>query len=214
MGMASGKEPELEDAPAALNRSAVWHHFAFRVTYDDGSKKVVDKSATVCKHCATRTVYAHTNTTNMSAHLRRHHPSETGQLTGQLLLPAAFKQPYSDESHRAKCITKGVGYFIVTQYFIAKDMQPYAMVQGAGFHSVIKALEPRYKIHSCKHFSNMVIPALYEETRRGIVKELSDIVYVALTSTSDGWTSRAPESFLTVTAHYITSEWEMKSSVL
>ena len=37
-------------------------------------------------------------------------------------------------------------------------------------------------------------------------------MYVALTS--DGWTSRATESFLIVTAHYITSEWEMKSSVL
>ena len=51
MGMASGKESELED--------------------------VVDKSATVCKHCATCVVYANSNTTNMSAHLQRHHPSET-----------------------------------------------------------------------------------------------------------------------------------------
>ena len=48
--------------------------------------------------------------------------------------------------------------------------------------------------------SNTVIPALYEETRRGVVKELSDTAYVVLTS--DRWTSRATESFLT--AHYIT----------
>ena len=66
VGMASGKEQELEDAPAALYRSAVWDRFAFRVTYDDGGKKVVDKSATVCKHCATRFVYANSNMTNMS----------------------------------------------------------------------------------------------------------------------------------------------------
>ena len=38
--------------------------------------------------------------------------------------------------------------------------------------------------------------------RQGIIKELSDIAYVALTSA--GWTSGATESFLTVTAHYIT----------
>ena len=69
MGMASGKELELEDAPAALYRSAVWDHFAFRVTYDDGGMEVVDKSVTVCKHCATRVVYANRNMTNMSAHL-------------------------------------------------------------------------------------------------------------------------------------------------
>ena len=48
MGMASGIESELEDAPAVLYRSAVWNHFAFRVTYDDGGMKVVDKIATVC----------------------------------------------------------------------------------------------------------------------------------------------------------------------
>ena len=46
VGMASGKESELEDAPAALYRSTVWDHFAFRVTYDDGSMKAIDKSAT------------------------------------------------------------------------------------------------------------------------------------------------------------------------
>ena len=38
----------------------------------------------------------------------------------------------------------------------------------------------------------MIIPALYEETRQGVVKVIN------------GWTSRATESFLTVTAHYIT----------
>lgn len=217
--MASGEDSELEDAPAALYRSGVWERFAFRVTYE-GSKKVVDKSAPVCKYCATHIAYANGNTSNVLAHLRRHHPSVTvdsarrrgGELgrepgrAAQLLLPVAFKQTYTDESDRAKGITKALGCFI------AKDMQPYAVVEVAGFRCMIKALEPRYKIPSRKRFSCTVIPALYEEVRRGIVKELSDTAYVALTT--DGWTSRATESFLTVTVHYITSEWEMKSYVL
>ncbi|XP_051806127.1 E3 SUMO-protein ligase ZBED1-like [Acanthochromis polyacanthus] len=103
-------------------------------------------------------------------------------------------------------ITKALGCFIT------KDMQPFAVVEGAGFQCMIKALEPRYKIPSRKHFSCTVIPALYEETRRRLVNELSDTACVALTT--DGWTSRATESFLTVTVHYIPSEWKMKSSVL
>ncbi len=49
--------------------------------------------------------------------------------------------------------------------FIAKDMQPYAVVDDAGFQHLITVLEPRYNIPSCRHFSNMVIPKLYEETR-------------------------------------------------
>ncbi len=75
--MASGKDkggPELEDVPAASFQSAVWEHFGFSATYD-GGKKVVDKTATVCKRCATRVGHASGNTSDMLAYLQRHHPS-------------------------------------------------------------------------------------------------------------------------------------------
>ena len=55
------------------------------------------------------------------------------------------------------------------------------MVEGVGFQRMLNALEPRYNVPVRKYFSNTVIPALYEETRRGIVKELSEAAYVALT---------------------------------
>ena len=108
----------------------------------------------------------------------------------QLLLPAAFKQPLHADSDRAKNTTKALGRFIV------KDMQPCAVVEDAGFQHMINVtlLEPRYNIPSRRHLSNTVIP---EQTRLGIVKELSNTAYVALTT--DGWTSRATESYLTVT---------------
>ena len=58
--MASGRDkegcPELEDAPA-LYKSGVWEHFGFHVTYDSGNK-TIDRTATVCKHCATCIQYA------------------------------------------------------------------------------------------------------------------------------------------------------------
>ena len=59
---------EIEDAPAGVYRSAVWEHFGFSVSYD-GGKKVVDKSATVCKLCATRVVYAADNTFKLQCSL-------------------------------------------------------------------------------------------------------------------------------------------------
>ena len=49
--MASGGDNiEIEDAPAAQYRSAVWGHFGFGVTYEAG-KKFVNKRATVCFCC-------------------------------------------------------------------------------------------------------------------------------------------------------------------
>ena len=131
---------------------------------------------------------------------------ETGTKV-QLLLSEAFKEPLHAGSDRAKSITKALGG---GGGFIPKDMQPFSVVEDAGFRHMIKV--PRYNIPARKHFSNTVIPELYEQTRQGIVQELSNTAYVALTT--DGWTSRATESYLTVTAHYITSEWEIKSSVL
>lgn len=62
------------------------------------------------------------------------------------------------------------------------------------------------------HFSQSIEPALYERARVVVVQELSTAPAVALTT--DGWTSRATERYLTVTAHYITPEWEMKSPSL
>lgn len=65
----------LEEALTISFWSTVWDHFGFSATYDDSGKKVVDKTTTVCKHCATHVAYANGNTSNMLAHLRRHHSS-------------------------------------------------------------------------------------------------------------------------------------------
>ncbi|KAI4824950.1 hypothetical protein KUCAC02_020661 [Chaenocephalus aceratus] len=60
--------------------------------------------------------------------------------------------------------------------------------------------------------SQSVVPAIYRCSRAVVEHELSAASAVALTT--DGWTSRATESDLTVTAHFINSEWEMQNPVL
>ncbi len=66
--MASGGDNEgcrgLADAPASF-KSGVWEHFGFHVTYDDNGNKTVDRTATVCKHCAKCIQYANGNTSNI-----------------------------------------------------------------------------------------------------------------------------------------------------
>lgn len=56
---------------------------AFRVTYDDGGEKVVDKNMTVCKRSATCVVYANSNKSNMLAHMRRLHQPAQGVEEGR-----------------------------------------------------------------------------------------------------------------------------------
>lgn len=121
-------------------------------------------------------------------------------------IPAAFRQTYPTDSNRAKDITAAIGTFI------AADMRPYSVVENAGFKNMLHVIEPRYNIPSRAHFSQTVIPALYQKTKAQIENQLAKAAAVALTT--DGWTSRATQSYLTVMAHFITDEWELKSHVL
>ena len=210
--MASGGAEELE-RPASSFKSAVWEHFGFRVHYNENGIRVVDKTAMVCRQCGTRMPYDHGKTSSMASHVRRHHPVVSGVTGGkrkdaqQMLLPDAFKQCFFPASSNwAKAITKSIGLFI------AADIRPYSVAENKGFKNMIKVLEPRYEIPSRTHFTTKIVPALYEQQKKIIVDELSKASSVALTT--DGWTSRATESYVTVIAHYITAEWEIKSPVL
>ena len=78
---------------------------------------------------------------------------------------------------------------------IAADMRPYSIVENKGFKNIVKVHEPRYEIPSHTHFSKKIVPDLYEQEKIKIVEELSKASSVALTT--DGWTSRATESYMT-----------------
>lgn len=204
---------EVEDPPPSF-KSRVWDYFGFRVKYDPDGKRLVDKNTTVCRKCNTMLNYVGGNTTNMNTHLRRHHPGVTTSGTRQKqqaahlvqTLPESFRQPLAQDSKRAKEIDRAIATFI------AVDMRPFSVVDNAGFQEMLRTLEPRYKIPSRTYFTDTAVPALYNKTKAQLETAVSAAPAVALTS--DGWTSRATQSYLTVTAHYITVDWEMKSNVL
>ena len=113
-----------------------------------------------------------------------------------------MNERYLDPQEITRCI--GV--------FIAKDMRPFSVVDNVGFCELVRVLEPRYHIPSRPHFSQEVIPALYNEVKANVTDVLKKAESVAITT--DGWTLRAVQSYITVTAHVITTEWEMTSFVL
>ncbi len=56
---------------------------------------------------------------------------------------------------------------------------------------------------------NNEIPKLYTETRETIKAELEGSGFYACTT--DLWTSRAMQSYMAVTAQFITKDWQMQS---
>ncbi|KAF3856034.1 hypothetical protein F7725_016757 [Dissostichus mawsoni] len=141
------------------------------------------------------------------------------ELLGQKLTPATKKtadpaqrridetlSTFPPNSEKAKKITQSVAAFI------AKDLRPYSVVENAGFRHLLKTLEPRYKLPSRSHFTENVIPALYNGTKAQVMASMIQAKRVAITC--DAWTSVATESYLTVTAHYISEDWQFLSHVL
>uniref|UniRef100_A0A1A8JA70 BED-type domain-containing protein n=1 Tax=Nothobranchius kuhntae TaxID=321403 RepID=A0A1A8JA70_NOTKU len=210
---AASAVPEVERPPPSF-RSGLWNFFGFHVKRDPDGKRITDKTTTVCRRCHTMLNYVSGNPTNMTVHLRRHHPdaqtsggrNKHQQPSKQQALPESFRQPFTRDSKRAKEIDRAIATFI------AVDMRPFSVVDNIGFQETLRVLEPRYNLPSRTYFTETAVPALYNETKAKLETAVSAAPAVALTS--DGWTSRATQSSLAVTVHYIDPEWQMKSSVL
>ncbi|KAM3876933.1 E3 SUMO-protein ligase ZBED1-like [Diretmus argenteus] len=200
----------VKDAPSVL-KADIWAHFGF---YELPGKRELDKTHAVCKICSVKIKYFG-NTTNLRNHVSRCHPNvSTPANVAQEKKTADPAQPKIDDSlstlpsnsQRARKITRSCAAFI------AKDIRPYSIVENVGFRYMLKILEPRYTLPSRTHFTDTAIPALYRETKAQVMASMSKASRVAMTC--DSWTSVATESFLTVTAHYVSEDWQIVSHVL
>lgn len=95
---------------------------------------------------------------------------------------------------------------------IATDMQPLRVVEDTGFRKFVSTLDPRYQPPSRKTIANVLLPQKFKETSEKVHASLDEVEYVA--TTTDIWTSVQTKSYLTLTSHYITPLWELKSPVL
>ena len=93
-------------------------------------------------------------------------------------------------------LTNAIGEHLVL------DLKPLSAVESPSFRNILAKVEPRYSIPSCSYYKDIFIPKLYEKTKLDILSELRDAVGGA-SITTDCWTSHATESYMTVTAHFI-----------
>ncbi|KAK3865123.1 hypothetical protein Pcinc_029238 [Petrolisthes cinctipes] len=94
---------------------------------------------------------------------------------------------------------------------ITTDLQPMSIVEDRGFRKFVHGLDPRYILPSRRDLTRKHIPNKYHEVVQQLKNELREIPHISLTT--DIWTSRQTRGFLTVTAHYICANWNMKSAV-
>ncbi|XP_051805338.1 E3 SUMO-protein ligase ZBED1-like isoform X1 [Acanthochromis polyacanthus] len=96
-------------------------------------------------------------------------------------------------------------------YHIAKDMAPIATVERTGFKRLMNTADKRYAIPSRKYFSQTVLPNMFKTEREKVAAELKHLKHFA--ATSDLWSSRTMEPYLSLTVHFI-DEWQLRTRVL
>ncbi|XP_046559440.1 E3 SUMO-protein ligase ZBED1-like [Haliotis rubra] len=96
--------------------------------------------------------------------------------------------------------------------FIARDLRPCSTVENDSFVELLRVLEPKYNVPGRTYFTGKVVPELYKECKMEVENGLRKATAVAITT--DGWTSRAPESYITVPCHYISGDWKLVNNVL
>ena len=129
------------------------------------------------------------NTTNLLFHLQHMHPIAHDKVIKnqkqhappktprQLSITQAFENgmPLAKTSHRWQKLTQSICYFI------AKDMNPVATVNGIGFRRMIKEFEPRYVVPDRKTLQTNFIPKMYERKKSHINHAIADVSSYALT---------------------------------
>lgn len=186
--------------------SQYWNYFTLT------SNKKGDQF-TNCKINGCKEVLAyHGGTSSMQYHLKALHNEEYLKCKGQkeestqsTLTSPNFKfQPLSKEKTRQ--ITMAVSRFI------AFDMRPINVIEGQGFIELIHTLEPRYEFPCRTTFTQVTIPELYEASKKCVITSLNESQSFAITF--DYWQSFPLKSYLTVTIHFCTPEFEPRNFVL
>ncbi|KAK3890989.1 hypothetical protein Pcinc_005154 [Petrolisthes cinctipes] len=116
------------------------------------------------------------------------------------------REVYKEGGHKKKQLDDLVVKMIV------KDLQPLSIVEEEGFRELVTALDSRYTLPSRRELVRTHLPHLYQQERQRLHEELGSASYIALTT--DIWTSRQTKGYITITAHYISPEWSLKSCVL
>ncbi|XP_076837705.1 E3 SUMO-protein ligase ZBED1-like [Brachyhypopomus gauderio] len=114
--------------------------------------------------------------------------------------------PYERGSKRQREITDAITFHLV------KDMVPMNTVTKEGFKKMLRTLDKRYELPSRTYFSQVGIPQMYEKCKAQVEVELSQVYYYA--TTTDMWSSRTTDPYISLTVHFITEDFQLKSRCL
>ncbi len=96
---------------------------------------------------------------------------------------------------------------------LVTDCLPIDTVEGPGFQSLVKLLDPNFEFQKAQQFRSQLLPALHQEEKKRILACLNGLEYCSLTL--DVWKSREVDlCYLGVACHFVNHEWVVDSRYL
>lgn len=199
--------------------SPLWEHFGFQPN-EKGEPANLDEA--VCKICGKKIQAKRGNTSNLRSHLASYHPATEARLppptpsraaahvgaSRQLGVGEAFARvaKYSMESDRHKRLTDAV-----TRYLV-EEMVPFTTVEKPAFKSLLQKFDKQYELPGKTYFSETAVPKMYNTVRASVQSELKNVDYFS--ATTDMWSSVNMTPYMSLTVHYLTTDWTLKSRCL
>ncbi|XP_005113571.2 zinc finger BED domain-containing protein 1-like, partial [Aplysia californica] len=182
-----------------------------------------------CNLC--QCIFNHTtgSTSNLRRHLQVKHLSMTGpkplekndesvmketpRRPGSMTQPTLLTTISNVSKYGADSIKKKALDDLLLE-MITRDLQPFSIVEDRGFRGFVRGLDPRYELPSRRTLSRDLLPRKFQAEEQKLKASLESVTHVAITT--DLWTSRQTESYITVTAHYFLPlpSWDLQSAVL
>ena len=92
----------------------------------------------------------------------------------------------------------------------ALDVKPLSLVNGVGFKYFLAALNPDYKVPSPPTV-RAYLTKVYDDIKPQVINLMANY---DIAITTDMWTSLTMTGYITVTCHFINSNWELVSTVV
>ena len=87
---------------------------------------------------------------------------------------------------------------------------PLYTVEKPAFRGMLKEFDSHFPVEAIFH--ELLFPTLYEQTRSSVAAEVQEIEFFS--ATTDLWSSKTMEPYLSYTIHYVGSDWQMHSRCL
>lgn len=181
----------------ASKSSKVWDFFT----------KIDGGNITQCDLCKTKLSFKGGSTSSMRNHLKAVHKK-----TALEEKPSQRQETLHKYQQKKTVIGKDKYQQLNRSLALAcaLDLRPLSLTMGKGFRNFCHLLNPDYVV-PCADTVTKNLLLLYQEQKAKIIELIANC---KVSLTTDLWTSIGSRSYITLTAHFITEDWQFKTIVL